>query len=103
MSHEPFSLPTPISYVTAPPHLGHAYTTILADTMARFQRLRLGPEQVYFLTGTDEHGDKVAQAAAKAGESPQAYADRISGVFKETWKRLGLTPPQWNRTPTPPH
>jgi methionyl-tRNA synthetase len=66
--------------------------------MARFQKLRLGSDRVYFLTGTDEHGDKIAQAAAKAGESPQAYADRISGIFQETWKRLGLTPNQFIRT-----
>jgi len=103
MSDETYYLTTPIYYVNATPHLGHAYTTILADTMARFQRLRLGPEQVYFLTGTDEHGDKVAQAAAKAGESPQAYVDRISGIFQETWKRLGLIPNQFIRTTSGHH
>ena len=103
MSDETFYLTTPIYYVNATPHLGHAYTTILADTMARFQKLRLGPERVYFLTGTDEHGDKVAQAAAKAGESPQAYADRISGIFQETWKRLGLAPNQFIRTTSDHH
>ena len=103
MSDETYYLTTPIYYVNATPHLGHAYTTILADTMARFQRLWLGPERVYFLTGTDEHGDKVAQAAAKAGESPQAYADRISGIFQETWKRLGLTPNQFIRTTSDHH
>ncbi|MGH7412323.1 MAG: methionine--tRNA ligase [Candidatus Methylomirabilis sp.] len=103
MSDETFYLTTPIYYVNATPHLGHAYTTILADTMARFQKLRLGSERVYFLTGTDEHGDKVAQAAAKAGESPQAYADRISGIFQETWKRLGLTPNQFIRTTSDHH
>jgi methionyl-tRNA synthetase len=103
MSDQTFYLTTPIYYVNATPHLGHAYTTILADTMARFQKLRLGPEQVYFLTGTDEHGDKIAQAAAQGGESPQAYADRISGIFQETWKRLGLAPNQFIRTTSEPH
>ncbi|MBI2883250.1 MAG: methionine--tRNA ligase [Candidatus Methylomirabilis oxyfera] len=103
MSNETFYLTTPIYYVNATPHLGHAYTTILADTMARFQKLRLGPEQVYFLTGTDEHGDKIVQAAAQGGESPQAYADRISGIFQETWKRLGLAPNQFIRTTSEPH
>ena len=103
MSHETFYLTTPIYYVNATPHLGHAYTTILADTMARFQKLRLGPDRVYFLTGTDEHGDKIAQAAARAGESPQAYADRISSIFQETWKRLGLTPNQFIRTTSTAH
>lgn len=103
MSDETFYLTTPIYYVNATPHLGHAYTTILADTMARFQRLRLGPERVYFLTGTDEHGDKIAQAAAQAGESPQAYADRISNIFQETWIRLGLAPNQFIRTTSELH
>lgn len=103
MSDQAFYLTTPIYYVNATPHLGHAYTTILADTMARFQRLRLGSEQVYFLTGTDEHGDKIVQAAAQAGESPQAYTDRISGIFRETWTRLGLTPNQFIRTTGEPH
>jgi methionyl-tRNA synthetase len=103
MSDETFYLTTPIYYVNATPHLGHAYTTILADTMARFQKLRLGSDRVYFLTGTDEHGDKISQAAAKAGENPQAYADRISGIFQETWKRLGLTPNQFIRTTSEHH
>ncbi|HEU5394302.1 MAG TPA: methionine--tRNA ligase, partial [Candidatus Methylomirabilis sp.] len=83
------------------PHLGHAYTTILADATARFHRL-FG-EEVYFLTGTDEHGDKIAQAAAAAGESPQAYADRISGVFQETWRRLQITHDQFIRTTAASH
>src|SRR5574337_710627 len=103
MSDESFYLTTPIYYVNATPHLGHAYTTILADTMARFQKLRLGPERVYFLTGTDEHGDKIAQAAAQGGETPQAYADRPSGIFQETWTRLGLAPNQFIRTTSESH
>jgi methionyl-tRNA synthetase len=103
MSDEIFYLTTPIYYVNATPHLGHAYTTILADTMARFQKLRLGSERVYFLTGTDEHGDKIVQAAAQAGESPQAYADRISGIFQKTWTRLGLAPNQFIRTTSESH
>ena len=61
-------LTTPIYYINGPPHLGHAYTTIVADTMARYRRL--AGDDVFFLTGTDEHGDKIAQAAAKAGETP---------------------------------
>ncbi|MEK7338811.1 MAG: methionine--tRNA ligase [candidate division NC10 bacterium] len=96
-----FYITTPIYYVNATPHLGHAYTTILADATARFRRL-FG-ETVYFLTGTDEHGDKIAQAAAAAGESPQAYADRISGVFQETWRRLKITHDQFIRTTAAPH
>ncbi len=96
MSADPFYITTPIYYVNAPPHSGHAYTTIVADTVARYHRLAGG--RVYFLTGTDEHGDKIAQAAARAGETPQAYADRISAAFRETWQRMGLTFDQFIRT-----
>jgi len=91
-----FYLTTPIYYVNAEPHLGHAYTTILADAMARWHRL--AGDRVWFLTGTDEHGDKIAQAAAAAGVSPQAYADRISAVFRETWRRLGISNDDFIRT-----
>jgi methionyl-tRNA synthetase len=96
-----FYVTTPIYYVNAPPHSGHAYTTIVADTVSRYHRL--AGREVYFLTGTDEHGDKIAQSAAKAGETPQAYADRISGIFRETWQRMGLTFDQFIRTTEPRH
>ncbi len=89
MSEERFYLTTPIYYVNAPPHSGHAYTTIVADTVSRYHRL--AGHRVYFLTGTDEHGDKIAQAAARAGETPQAYADRISGTLPAD---LGADGPQ---------
>ena len=75
-----FYLTTPIYYVNDSPHLGHAYTTILADTMTRYRRL--AGDDAYFLTGTDEHGEKVAQSAAKAGITPQALADRHSAEFR---------------------
>jgi methionyl-tRNA synthetase len=91
-----FYLTTPIYYVNAEPHLGHAYTTILADAMARWHRL--AGDRVWFLTGTDEHGDKIAQAAAAAGVSPRAYADQISAAFRETWRRLGITNDDFIRT-----
>src|SRR5206468_5353274 len=71
-----FYVTTPIYYINAEPHLGHTYTTVIADTLARFHRAR-GAE-TFFVTGTDEHGDKIAAAAAAAGASPRAYADRIS-------------------------
>jgi methionyl-tRNA synthetase len=96
MSADPFYITTPIYYVNAPPHSGHAYTTIVADTVARYHRL--AGKRVYFLTGTDEHGDKIAQAAARAGETPQAYADRISAAFQDAWRRMGLTFDQFIRT-----
>jgi methionyl-tRNA synthetase len=101
MSEERFYLTTPIYYVNAPPHSGHAYTTIVADTAARYHRL--AGRRAYFLTGTDEHGDKIAQAAAKAGETPQAYADRISGIFRSTWEHMGLSFDQFIRTTEPRH
>jgi methionyl-tRNA synthetase len=91
-----FYLTTPIYYVNATPHLGHAYTTIVGDAMVRWRRL-VG-DRVWFLTGTDEHGDKIAQAAAAAGIPPDAYADRISAAFRETWARLGITHDDFIRT-----
>ncbi len=99
--NETFYLTTPIYYVNATPHLGHAYSTIVADAMARYRRL--AGDDVWFLTGTDEHGDKIAQAAAQAGVSPQAYADRISGAFREAWRVLGITNDDYIRTTEPRH
>ena len=96
MSDRFFYLTTPIYYVNAEPHLGHAYTTIVGDALARWHRL--AGDRVWFLTGTDEHGDKIAQAAAAAGVSPQAYADRISSVFRDTWRRLGISNDDFIRT-----
>jgi len=81
-----FYITTPIYYVNAHPHIGHAYTTIACDTIARRQRL-LGAE-TFFLTGTDEHGQKIERAAQAAGKTPQQYADEISGEFRQLWKRV---------------
>jgi methionyl-tRNA synthetase len=96
-----FYLTTPIYYVNARPHLGHACTTIMADAMCRYRRL--AGDRVYFLTGTDEHGERIAQVAAAAGKSPQAYADEIAAVFRETWRRLGITNDDFIRTTEPRH
>ena len=96
-----FYLTTPIYYVNARPHLGHAYSTIVADAMARYHRL--AGDETYFLTGTDEHGDNIARVAAQAGVSPQAYADQISGAFRDTWRRLGITNDDYIRTTEPRH
>ena len=101
MSDRAFYITTPIYYVNDVPHLGHAYTTILADSVARFKRFT--GHRVFFLTGTDEHGDKIAQAAAKAGEDVRAYADRISAVFRETWDALQITYTHFVRTTDPLH
>jgi methionyl-tRNA synthetase len=87
---------TPIYYVNAEPHIGHAYTTIVADVLNRFYKL--AGYQTFFLTGTDEHGDKVAQAARAAGESPQSYADRISDLFRALWPKLNITNDRFIRT-----
>ena len=92
---------TPIYYVNARPHIGHAYTTIACDTWARYQRL--AGKEVFFLTGTDEHGDKIVKAAAAEGKTPGAYCDEISGSFKSAWQKLGLTPDEFIRTTEPRH
>jgi methionyl-tRNA synthetase len=96
-----FYLTTPIYYINATPHLGHAYTTLVADAMCRYRRLT--GDDVLFLTGTDEHGDKIAQAAARAGVSPQALADRNARAFREQWDALGITYDDFIRTTEPRH
>jgi len=96
-----FFITTPIYYVNAKPHLGHAYTTTVADTLARFHALC--GEEVFFLTGTDEHGDKIAEAAKAAGQTPKEYADAISGLFSSLWPKLGITPNRFIRTTDADH
>ena len=91
-----FYITTPIYYVNARPHIGHAYTTIACDTIARRQRL-LGAE-TFFLTGTDEHGQKIERAAQAAGKTPQQYADAISAEFRQLWKRMGISNDDFIRT-----
>ena len=98
---ERFYITTPIYYVNARPHLGHAHTSILADSMARMNRL-MGRD-TYFLTGTDEHGDKIVKAAQAAGKSPQQYCDEISGEFKSLWPKLAVHYDQFIRTTDPRH
>jgi methionyl-tRNA synthetase len=91
-----FYITTPIYYVNARPHIGHTYTTIACDTIARRHRM-LG-DDTYFLTGTDEHGQKIERAAAAAGKTPQQFADQVSGEFRTLWKRMGLTHDDFIRT-----
>lgn len=98
---ERFYVTTPIYYVNAQPHIGHAYTTIVADVMNRFHKL-LG-YKTYFLTGTDEHGDKIVQAAQEAAMEPKAYADRISRLFRETWPKLNISNDYFIRTTDAKH
>jgi methionyl-tRNA synthetase len=96
-----FYITTPIYYVNAEPHIGHAYTTIVADVMTRFHRL-MG-YKTFFLTGTDEHGDKIVQAARDAGMDPKSYADRISQIFRNTWPTLNVRNDCFIRTTDPAH
>jgi methionyl-tRNA synthetase len=101
MSKQKFYLTTPIYYVNARPHIGHAYTTIAADVIARRHRL-LG-DDTFFLTGTDEHGQKVERSAAAAGVSPQQFADQVSASFRALWDRMGITYDDYIRTTEPRH
>src|SRR5580698_5311888 len=96
-----FYLTTPIYYVNARPHIGHAYTTIVADVLARRHRL-LG-DDTFFLTGTDEHGQKIERSAAVAGIAPQQFADQVSIQFRNLWDRMGLTYDRYIRTTDAKH
>ena len=98
---ERFYITTPIYYVNDRPHIGHAYTTILADVLARYHRLLGVP--VHFVTGTDEHGQKVWEAARRAGVGPQEQCDRMVVRFQELWKRLEITNDDFIRTTEPRH
>jgi len=91
-----YYLTTPIYYVNAKPHLGHAYTTIIGDAVARWHRL-LG-EDVHFLTGTDEHGLKIQQAAEAAGQTPQEFTDAIAPQFQQAWQQLNISNDDFIRT-----
>ncbi len=93
---KPFYITTPIYYVNDRPHIGHAYTTIAADLLTRFNRL-LGRDS-FFLTGTDEHGTKIAEAAAKTGKDPQQFCDDVVVHFKDAWKSLSLDYSDFIRT-----
>ncbi|HZJ08663.1 MAG TPA: class I tRNA ligase family protein, partial [Trueperaceae bacterium] len=91
-----FYATTPIFYVNAAPHMGHAYTTILVDVVTRFHRLN--GDDTFFLTGTDEHGENIQKAADAHGKTPQAYANDVSGQFRSTWDRLGIRYDDFIRT-----
>ena len=97
----PFSVTTPIYYVNDVPHIGHAYTTIAGDVLARWRRL--WGDEVFFLTGTDEHGLKMAQAAEAQGLTPKDWADRTSERFREAWKELRISNDDFIRTTEPRH
>ena len=92
---------TPIYYVNGEAHIGHAYTTFITDMLARYSRLK--GEKTYFLTGTDEHGQKIEESAAKAGKPTQQFADEISATFKDLWDEFGISYDQFIRTTDEEH
>ena len=96
MSKGTYSFTTPIYYVNAAPHLGTAYTTIAADTVARYQRMN--GYDVAFVTGMDEHGQKVADTAAAHGMTPQEWCDSMEPAFRDTWELLNITYTDFVRT-----
>jgi methionyl-tRNA synthetase len=96
-----FYVTTAIDYPNAEPHIGHAYQKIIADILARWNRLN--GKDVRFLTGTDEHGKKIENAAGKSGKTPKEFVDEVSERFKESWKSLNLTPDRFIRTTDKDH
>ena len=101
MAREAFYITTPIYYPNDRPHIGHAYTTVLADVLARWNRL-LGKD-VFFLTGTDEHGLKLQRTAEKHGVSPKEFVDKMSAIFKSYWEKLQISYNRFIRTTDPDH
>jgi methionyl-tRNA synthetase len=95
---EKFYITTPIYYASGDPHVGHAYTTISADILSRYYRQFIGEQNVYFLTGTDEHGLKIAKNAEAAGLSPQNYVDGIVSEYQKLWTNLDITHNDFIRT-----
>lgn len=93
-----FYITTPLYYVNAPPHIGHSYTNIAADTLARYMRRAIGKENVFFLTGTDEHGQKIQKAAEAKELSPAAFADKMVLQFRDLWKALDISYDDFIRT-----
>ena len=98
---KPFYITTAISYPNGRPHIGHAYEAIATDAIARFQRLN--GRDVFFMTGTDEHGLKMAQTARERGLEPSALAEEMSGYFKQMDDRLDISYDRFIRTTEPAH
>ncbi|MGH9465621.1 MAG: methionine--tRNA ligase [Thermoanaerobaculia bacterium] len=98
---KPFYLTTPIYYVNDLPHIGHSYTTVVADVIARYRRL--AGDEVYFLTGTDEHGQKIERAAAERGIAPLDLADQVVARYRQLWPQLGISNDDFIRTTEPRH
>ncbi len=98
-----FYITTPLYYVNASPHIGHSYTNIAADTLARYMRQAIGKENVWFLTGTDEHGQKIQKAADAQKLTPKEFADKMVDMFKNLWVNLGISYDDFIRTTEPRH
>ena len=98
---EKYYITTPIYYASGQLHLGHCYTTVLTDACARYQRL--AGKDVFFLTGSDEHGLKIARKAEERGLSPQAYTDEIVAGFKNVWEKLNISYDKFIRTTDDEH
>ena len=98
-----FYLTTPIYYASGPPHIGHAYTTIVGDALARYQRTRRGPGNAYYLTGTDEHGEKIERAAMAHSQTPQAFVDDIASQYRTAWQALDIRYDDFIRTTSERH
>src|SRR2546421_12773011 len=98
---EKFYITTPIYYPNAEPHLGHVYTTLAADTVARYHRL--AGDDTFLLTGTDEHGIKMVKTAEAAGIEPRVLADKNVAVFQQVWKELHVTHDDFIRTTSDRH
>ena len=98
---EKFYITTPIYYVNARPHIGHAYTTLVCDAIARRKRM-LGFD-TYFLTGTDEHGQKIERSAVAAGKTPKQFADEVSELFRSLFEKMNISNDDFIRTTEPRH
>ena len=98
---EPFFITTAIDYTNGAPHIGHAYEKILADVLARYHRLK--GDEVFFLTGVDQHGQKVQQSAEKQGVAPQQFVDEITAKFVALWDKLEVHYDRWAATTAPLH
>ena len=98
-----FYVTTPIYYVNDKPHIGHAYTTIVADVFARYYRQKFGKENVFFLTGTDEHGAKIEQAAKNKNQSPKDFVDEVSNQYEKAWSQIGISHDYFFRTTNSDH
>ena len=96
-----YYITTAIDYTNAPPHIGHAYEKVLSDVLARWHRLK--GEEVFFLTGVDQHGQKVQQTAEKRGITPEQHAQEMTQKFLQLWDRLGISYDGWAETSDPRH